>query len=78
MQAVLDEIPEANRVDALVAMLAKLPRGEVLTVTCADDPTELGARVVERADGRFDRQAVHVARKKSAGWQLHFKRQGRL
>ena len=77
MQAILDDIPEPRRVDEIVAMLRRLPRGEMLSLTCADDPTELADRVLASAGGGYDRQAVHAARKKAAPWLLHLKRQSR-
>ena len=76
MRAILEELPEAGRVDEIVAMLGRLRRGEVLTLVCPEDPEALAEEVRAKAPG-YDRQAIHVARKKSEPWLLHFKRQHR-
>jgi uncharacterized protein (DUF2249 family) len=77
MQAILDDIPEAKRLDRIVALLGDLTRGEVLTLICQENPADLAEKVRELTGGVYDHQAIHVNRRKSPPWLLHLKRKMR-
>jgi hypothetical protein len=77
MASALEQIPEADRVDEIVRRLASLRPGEVLTFCCTEDPADLAAAVRERSGDAYDRQAIHLARKKTPPWLIHFKRKHR-
>jgi len=77
MQLVLDDIPEAKRLDEIVGRLEALPVGEVLTVSGADDPRALAVDVVGRAGDGYDVSVFHAPHKKTPVKLLHFKRKHR-
>ena len=77
MQLVLEDIPEAKRIDEVVARLEKLPTGEVLTVAVPDDPRPLAETVLARVGDGYDVAVIHAPHKKKPVRLLHLKRKHR-
>ena len=77
MNITLADTPEAARVEKVAEKLTALCPGEVLTVTCEQDPGDLARSVGERASAAYDHQTVHIPRKKGDVWLLHLKRRHR-
>jgi uncharacterized protein (DUF2249 family) len=73
MNITLADTPDATRVDEIVSRLRGLRSGEVLTVTCDENPGALGGQICERATRAYDHQTVHLPRKKGDVWLLHLK-----